>query len=99
MMLVNFIVPMLFLMDSEAKKNKAFLVVVGCIVLVFHWFDVYTMVTPGTMKQYGQFGFIEIGMFLFFLGIFVFLVLKSLSSRALVVKNHPYLEESKHVHG
>lgn len=99
MMLVNFAVPMLFLMDAEAKKNKGLLVVVGCIVFIFHWFDVYTMVTPGTMKQYGKFGFIEVGMFLFFLGSFVFLVLKSLAGRPLVVKNHPYLEESKHVHG
>jgi len=99
MMLVNFALPMLFLMDSDAKMNKGIVVTIGAIIFLFHWFDVYTMVTPGTMKQFGQFGFLEIGMFLFFLGSFVFLVLKSLASRPLVVKNHPYLEESKHIHG
>ena len=99
MMLVNFALPMIFLMDADAKKNKALVVTVGVIIFIFHWFDVYTMVTPGTMKENGKFGFLEIGMFLFFLGGFVFLVLKSLASRPLVVKNHPYLEESKHVHG
>lgn len=99
MMLVNFALPMIFLMDADAKMHKGIVVTVGVIIFLFHWFDVYTMVVPGTMKQYGQFGFLEIGMFLFFLGTFVFLVLKSLSSRPLVVKNHPYLEESKHIHG
>lgn len=99
MMLVNFALPMIFLMDADAKKHKALVVTVGVIVFVFHWFDVYTMVTPGTMKQYGKFGFLEVGMFLFFLGGYVFLVLKSLAGRPLVVKNHPYLEESKYIHG
>ncbi len=99
MMLVNFSLPMLFLMDADAKKKKGLVMTVGVIIFVFHWFDVYTMVIPGTMKQYGQFGFVEIGMFLFFLGGFVTLVLSALSKRPLVVKNHPYLEESKHIHG
>jgi len=99
MMLINFALPMIFLMDADAKMKKGLVVTIGAIIFVFHWFDVYTMVTPGTMKQFGQFGFLEVGMFLFFLGGFVFLVLKSLASRSLVVKNHPYLEESKHIHG
>ncbi|MFT6746381.1 MAG: hypothetical protein ACJAZ2_000720 [Glaciecola sp.] len=99
MMLVNFALPMIFLMDADAKMKKGLVVTIGAIIFIFHWFDVYTMVTPGTMKQFGQFGFLEVGMFLLFLGVFVFLVLKSLASRPLVVKNHPYLEESKHIHG
>lgn len=99
MMLVNFVLPMLFLMDSDAKMNRGLVVTIGIIIFVFHWFDVYMMVIPGTMKQFGQFGFIEIGMFLFFLGGFITLVLSALSKRPLVVKNHPYLEESKHIHG
>jgi hypothetical protein len=99
MMLVNFALPMIFLMDADAKMKKGLVVTIGAIIFLFHWFDVYTMVTPGTMKQYGHFGFLEVGMFMFFLGGFVFLVLKSLASRPLVVKNHPYLEESKHIHG
>lgn len=99
MMIVNFALPMVFLMDADAKMKKGLVITIGAIIFIFHWFDVYTMVIPGTMKQYGQFGFLEVGMFMFFLGLFVFLVLKSLASRPLVVKNHPYLEESKHIHG
>lgn len=98
MMLVNFALPMIFLMDADAKKVKGLVVTIGVIVFIFHWFDVFMMVAPGTMKDAGHFGFLEIGMFLFFLGVFVFLVLKSLASRPLIVKNHPYLEECKALH-
>lgn len=99
MMLMNFVLPMIFLMDADAKVKKGLVVTIGVIIFIFHWFDVYTLVMPGTMKDGAQFGFLEIGMFLLFLGLFVFMVLNALSKRPLVVKNHPYLEESKHIHG
>lgn len=94
----NFAVPMLFLMDADAKKNRSVLMLVGCIVFVFHWLDVFIMVSPGSMKAEAGIGFIEIGSFLLFLGVFTFIVLKSLASRPLLVKNHPYLEEGKAIH-
>lgn len=99
MLLINFALPMLALMDADAKKNKVLLVIVGVVIFLFHWVDVFTMVTPGSMKDQATIGLMEIGMFLMFLGVFVFMVLKSLASRPLVVKNHPYIEESKHIHG
>jgi hypothetical protein len=95
---VNFAVPMLFLMDADAKKNRGLLVMVGCIVFFFHWLDIFIMISPGAMKTEAGLGFIEIGSFLLFLGVFTFIVLRSLASRPLVVKNHPYLEEGKHIH-
>ena len=95
---VNFAIPMLFLMDADAKKNRGLLVMVGCIVFFFHWLDVFIMISPGAMKTEAGLGIIEIGSFLLFLGVFTFIVLKSLASRPLLVKNHPYLEEGKHIH-
>jgi hypothetical protein len=99
MLVINFALPMLALMDADAKKNQVIVVIVGVIIFFFHWVDVFTMVSPGSMKAEATIGLIEIGMFLLFLGVFIFLVLKSLASRPLVVKNHPYIEESKHIHG
>ena len=89
---------MVALMDTEAKKSKVALVVVGSIAFIFHWVDVFMMISPGAMKAEANLGLIELGSFLLFLGVFTFMVLKSLASRPLVVKNHPYLEESKHIH-
>lgn len=99
MILFNFALPMLALMDADAKKNQILVVGVGVIIFFFHWVDVFLMVSPGAMKSEATIGLIEIGMFLVFLGVFVFMVLKSLASRPLVVKNHPFIEESKYIHG
>lgn len=96
MLIINFTVPMLFLMDRDNKRNKAFLVVVGIIILLGHWVDTFMLITPGTMKDHWHLGFFEIGMALGFLGLFLFIVLNALSKRPLLVKNHPFLEESLH---
>lgn len=98
MFFLNFAVPMLSLMDADAKKNRVALAVVGSIVFIVHWVDVFMMVTPGSMKSEGVIGFPEIGSFLLFLGVFTYLVLKALAGRPLMVKNHPMLAESKNIH-
>ena len=70
----------------------------GCIIFFGHWLDVFMIVTPGAMHREGAVGFIEIGTFLAFLGLFLNVVLTAISKRPLLVKNHPYLEESLHHH-
>ncbi|MFM7023489.1 MAG: quinol:cytochrome C oxidoreductase [Flavobacteriales bacterium] len=98
MMLINFSLPMLFLMDADAKKKKGLLLVVGIIIFISHWVDLQLLIIPSSMKEAGKIGFVEFGMFLTFLGLFLFVVLKALAGRPLLVKNHPYLEESKNLY-
>lgn len=95
---VNFVFPMLLLMSKDAKRNSGLLIFVSLIIFVGHWMDTYMMVTPGTMKAEGKIGFTEIGLFLGFGGIFMFTVLSALAKAPVVVKNHPYLDESIHHH-
>lgn len=97
-MLINFVFPMLLLMSKDAKRNAGFLTFVGCIIFFGHWLDVYMIVTPGTMKAHGTVGLVEIGSFLAFLGLFLYVVLNALSKRPLLVQNHPMLDESLHHH-
>lgn len=96
MVLINFIVPMLLLMSKETKKNSKLLMIVGVIVFLGHWADIYFLVTPGTMKDAGSIGVTEIGMMLGYLGLFLFVVFNQLAKAPLVVKNHPMLDESIH---
>lgn len=96
--IINFIFPMLLLMSKDAKRNAGFMTFVGCIIFFGHWMDVFMIVTPGAMKDHGHIGLLEIGTFLGFLGLFLFVVLKALSKRPLLVKGHPYLQESLHHH-
>lgn len=97
-LIINFVFPMLLLMSKDAKRNAGFLAFVGVIIFFGHWLDVYMIVTPGTMGKHGVVGLVEIGTFLGFLGLFLFVVLGALSKRPLLVKNHPMLEESLHHH-
>lgn len=96
MFFINFALPMLFLMSRDAKRNKNFLMIVGFIIFFTHWVDAFMLVFPGTVGEHATIGWMEIGMFLGFLGGFLFTVLTSLTKAPLLVKNHPYLEESLH---
>jgi uncharacterized membrane protein YczE len=72
---------------------------IACVVVIFgHWIDFFLMVTPGTMHYDGGLGFMEIGVTMVFLSLFLYVVLNSLSKAPLVAKNHPLLEESLHHH-
>ncbi|MCB9446801.1 MAG: quinol:cytochrome C oxidoreductase [Flavobacteriales bacterium] len=99
MLLVNFFVPFYVLMSRDAKRQPGLLVGVGSIVFVGHWMDLQLLVMPGVMgHEHGHIGFIEYGMFLGFLGLFIFVVQKALAKHPIVVKNHAFLEESLHHH-
>ncbi|MFM7855313.1 MAG: quinol:cytochrome C oxidoreductase [Flammeovirgaceae bacterium] len=96
--LLNFVLPFLLLMTRDAKRQMSMLKVVCPIVIVGHWFDFFNMITPGSMKDHGGIGFIEIGLALIFMGMFLYIVLNALSKLQLVAKHHPFMEESLHHH-
>ena len=97
-MIINFIAPIILLMSRDAKRNNGRLIFVGCVILVGHWINSYLLVTPGTLGTHGHIGFVEIGMGLGFAGLFIYLVLNSLTKEPLETKNHPFLDESKNLH-
>ena len=94
--IVNFFFPMVFFMSRDTKRSAGFLIVIGLLIFIGHWFDVFNMVMPGTLFDQWEIGLLELGMFLMFLGTFVFTVLNAISKSPLIQKNHPFLEESKH---
>jgi hypothetical protein len=95
---INFIFPLLILMSRDGKRNFNYIVTVGIIVLIGHWFNVYLLIAPGTLGEHWHIGYIEIGMFLGFLGLFLLVVHNALTKAPLFVKNHPYADESIHHH-
>jgi len=96
MFFINFAFPMLLLMSRDAKRHAGILTFVGMIVLFGHWIDVYIMVMGGSMGETAYIGFMEIGLLLAVLGIFLKVILTNLSKAPLTVKNHPFLDESIH---
>lgn len=96
--ILNLLLPMIILMDKAAKRNFSIMTMAGVIIVIGHWLDVFQMVMPGAVKADWGIGVLEIGMFLGFLGMFLFVVHNALAKAPLVAKNHPYLDEAKHHH-
>lgn len=96
MFFINFAFPMLLLMSRDAKRNASILIFVGLIIVCGHWLDVYIMVSGGSMGPRASIGFVEIGMALAFLGLFIRVVLTNLTKAPLTPVNHPFLDESIH---
>jgi len=100
--IINFFVPFLILLPNKLAKNPKILVSVAFIVLAGLFLDVYLSVFPplvhsfvGAEHSHPVFGIYEIGIFVGFLGVFLFAVLTKLSkSKSILPVNHPYLEES-----
>ena len=96
MFLINFAFPMLILMSRDAKRNSTILTLVGVIILIGHWVDVYIMMAGGSLGANACIGFIEIGMMLLLAGAFIRIVLTNLTKAPLTPVNHPFLDESVH---
>ena len=95
---MNFIFPVLLLMNSDYKRINWFVIMTGIVILLGHYVDIFNMVMPGTVGKSWSFGLLEIGALMFFLGLFILIVFTSLSKRSLTLKRNPLIEESKHFH-
>jgi hypothetical protein len=95
---INFVVPTIVLMSRDAKRNTNFLIIASVVILIGHWINSYLLFAPGTLHDHGHLGLTDLGMGLGFLGLFFYVVFRSLTIRPLSVKHHPFLEESKHLH-
>lgn len=98
MVALNFVFPLLLLMNSDFKRVSWLVVFTGVFILAGHYIDVFVMVMPATVGHSWYFGVPEIGALLFFFGLFVFVVFSTLAKAPLLAKGSPFLEESKHFH-
>lgn len=95
-LIINFVCPLLILVDREVKRKENIMVFVCILLLAGHWLDYYIMVMPGTVEEHRGFGITEIGTALGFAGLCAFLMLSKLAKHPLAPKNHPFIEESLH---
>ena len=91
--IINWAFPFSFLLLNKIAKNKNALLFTVSLLFIGQWLDLYLQIMPGSTNV-NSFGYIEIGTYLGFLGIFAFVVTRSLSKAALIPQNHPYLKES-----
>ncbi len=98
MLVLNFVFPILMLMNTNFKRIPYFVVITGIIVLIGHYIDIFLLVVPSTMGPNWAFGIPEIAGILFFLGLFVFIVGTGLGKVSLYPKGDPFLKESENYH-
>ncbi len=86
MLVMNFIFPLLILMNSDYKRINYFIVMAGIVIILGHYMDVFNMIMPSAVGDQWFIGVAEIGGFLFFLGLFIFVVFKELTKAPLIAK-------------
>ena len=91
----KFIVPFLFLLPRWVKRSQDALILVSSLILVMQYVDIYWMVYPNYDLQKIHFGFLEIGLLLGFIGLFLSSVLYFLSKHPLIPQKDPRAHESK----
>ena len=98
MLVLNFIAPVLILMNSEFKRHSFFIILTALCIIIGHSIETYCLVMPGTVGKNASVGFVEIGSWVGMLGLFIFVVFAALTKLPLVVKQNPYLKESEQYH-
>jgi hypothetical protein len=98
MIVLNFVFPVLILINSDFKRLTWIIVMAGSVILLGHYIDFYVMIMPATVGDRWFIGIPEIASLLFFTGLFIFVVFTALTKSPLLPKRHPLIEESKHFH-
>lgn len=98
MLILNFVCPILILMNSDYKRVPWFIVLAGIAILVGHYIDVFLLVMPSTVGTNWSFGIPEIAGICFFLGLFIYIVGTGLSKTELHPEGNPFIKESEQFH-
>lgn len=98
MVVMNFVFPILILVNTDFKRLSWVVVMAGIVILCGHYMDFFNMIMPATVGDQWFIGAGEIGAVFFFLGLFIFVVFSSLAKAPLLAKRNPLIEESKHFH-
>ena len=98
MVVLNFVFPLLMLMNSDYKRVNWFVVSTGIIILIGHYIDIYVMIMPATVGDQWFFGISEISSALLILGVFIYVVFNALSKAPLLAKGNPFIKESENYH-
>ncbi|WP_442787731.1 quinol:cytochrome C oxidoreductase [Flavobacterium suncheonense] len=98
MVVMNFVLPILILINTDFKRLTWIVVMAGIIILTGHYIDFFNMIMPAAVGDQWFIGAAEIGALMFFLGLFIFVVFTALTKAPLLAKRNPLIEESKHFH-
>ena len=97
LLFLKFIVPFIALLPRAAKRNHNHLIVIASLILVMQYVDVFWMVLPNFSEKF-NFSAWDLGIFAFFLGLFLLSIHKFLAKNNLVLIKDPRIDEALHHH-
>ncbi|MEH6537123.1 MAG: quinol:cytochrome C oxidoreductase [Psychroserpens sp.] len=98
MVAMNFVFPLLVLMNSDYKRIPWFVIMAGIVILCGHYIDIFNMIMPATVGDQWSIGIPEISSMLLFAGLFIFIVFTALTKAPLTQERNPFIKESEHFH-
>jgi len=98
MIILNFVFPILLLMNSDFKRVPWFVVLAGIVILLGHYIDIFQLISPATVGDTWFIGIPELASMAFFLGLFIFVVFTAISKVSLHAKGNPFMKESEGYH-
>lgn len=93
-LIINFVCPILILMKRSAKRNYTLITFMAVLLIFGHWLDFYQMVMGSISQDHVTLGWLDFGIAAFFIGMIIFFTGRSLASKPLVPKYHPFIKES-----
>ena len=93
-LIINFVCPLLILMKRATKRNYTLMTFMAVLIIFGHWIDFYQMVMGSLSKDQVTLGWLDFGILSLFVGLMIFFVGRSLASKPLIQKYHPFLKES-----
>jgi hypothetical protein len=98
MVVMNFVFPILLLINSDFKSKPWFVFIGGAVILMGHYVDVFVMVMPSTVGAQWSFGITELSAIFFFVGLFIYTTFSAFAKANPIAKGNPFLKESEHFH-
>lgn len=89
---INWFIPFAILMPKKPARRLKVVIPIILLLIIGQWISLYLQIFPGVTGE-NRFGFIEIGTFLGYGGLFIFIVTRAMAAAPLVPRNHPYLTE------
>ena len=80
---LNWIVPFLVLLPNYFARKKFILAIVIIALIAGQYVDLFEQIMPVTMGDY-KIGFVEVGTFIGFAGLFSYMFMRTLSSASLI---------------
>ncbi len=93
-LIINFVCPILILMKRAVKRNYTLMTFMAVLIIFGHWIDFYQQVMGSLSPDHVTLGWLDFGILSLFVGLMIWGVSRSLASKPLIAKYHPFLKES-----